>query len=442
MYRLLIADDEALEREGLELIVRRQLPDTFEILHAENGRQAIELAEERRPHIVFMDVQMPGIQGIDALKEIRKTLPEAKFVLVTAYDSFAYAREAMPLGVREYIVKPAGREQIAALLSKLVDELEREKGLRAEQLELKNRVSTLQPIVENELALTLMVDQVLDADIGQLSEWLDFPLEDCRCIVTAFPGSPDSASAADRRSLFETIRRFAKSHGPCIVSSILEHHLAIFLRRPASNAGEWKEEAVRFAERLRETVRAQTGREPSVGIGSLRSGAEGLRNSYFEAVFASTFSSRDGEVCLFDDLKQGKTEGLPIGSSAEERGYVLSALIRIRELREEQTSSVIDRSKAYIRQRFAEELSLEDVANHVHLNPFYFSKVFKQHVGETFIDYLTGVRIDKAKQLIEEDRLSLKEVCYEVGYKDPNYFSRVFKKVTGVAPSEYRTRNI
>ncbi|RUS47746.1 AraC family transcriptional regulator [Cohnella sp. AR92] len=440
MYRLLIADDEALEREGLEWIVRRMLPDTFEILHAENGRQAIELADERRPHIVFMDVQMPGIQGLDALKEIRAMLPEAKFVLVTAYDSFAYAKEAIPLGVRDYIVKPAGREQIAALLNKLVEELEKEKGRRAEQLELKNRVSTLQPLVENELALMLMVDQVLDADIGQLSEWLDFPLEDCRCFVAAFP-SHEPAPATDRRTLFETIRRFAKSNGQCLVSSILEHHLAIFLKRPSPQAGEWKEEAVRFAQRLGETVRAQTGWDISVGIGSLSSGAEGLRNSYFEAVFASTLSRKEGGASLFDDLRQGKAEGLPPGSFSEDRGYVLSALIRIREMREEQTSSVIDRSKAYIKQRFAEELSLEEVANHVHLNPFYFSKVFKQHVGETFIDFLTGVRIDRAKQLIEEDRLSFKEVCYEVGYKDPNYFSRVFKKVTGVAPSEYRVRN-
>jgi two-component system response regulator YesN len=67
--------------------------------------------------------------------------------------------------------------------------------------------------------------------------------------------------------------------------------------------------------------------------------------------------------------------------------------------------------------------------------------VFKQQVGATFIDYLTGLRIDKAKQLIvSADELALKEVCFEVGYKDPNYFSRVFKRVTGVTPTEYRSQ--
>lgn len=434
MYRLLIADDEALEREGLEWIVRRTAPDTFDVLQAENGRRAIELAEERRPHVVLMDVQMPGIQGLDALREIRKLLPDAKLVLVTAYDSFHYAQTALTLGVKEYLVKPASRDQVASLLRRLADELDREKAKRAEQLALQSKVSTLEPLMENELALTLMMDQVLDSGPEQLAEWLDFPLRDCRCLVVSFPGFDAST---DRKALYETIRRQAKSFGACLVSSIVEHHLAAFLRKPPQASGDWKEEPVRLARKLIDAVRDSFGKPASVGIGSLRDGADGLRRSYFEAVFASTCAE---PVCVFDELKQ---DGAAMPGADGERGgqaYALSVLQRIRDIREEQTLTVIDRAKQYIRQRYAEDLSLEDAAESVHLNPFYFSKVFKQHVGETFIDYVTGLRIERAKQLIQEDALSLKEVSYRVGYKDPNYFSRVFKKVTGVAPSEYRSK--
>ncbi|QHW31441.1 response regulator [Paenibacillus rhizovicinus] len=436
MYRLMIADDEALEREGLEWIVQRMLPDTFEIVQAENGRRAIELAEERRPNIVLMDVQMPGIQGLEALQEIRKLLPDAKFVLVTAYDSFHYAQAALSLGVKEYIVKPASREQVASLLRRLAAELDEERAKRAEQLHLINKVSTLQPLVENELALILMMDQTQGSSAEQLAEWLEFPLEECRCLVAAFPGSE---FAPDRQSLYETIRRTAKSFGPCLVSSIVEHHLAVFLRKPPQAADTWKEEPVRFARKLADTVKSLIKKDISIGIGSLRSGADGMRQSYFEAVFASTYSD---PICVFDDLQQGGQEPLPQQRAGGEgwQSYVTSALQRIRDIREEQTLTIIDRAKHYISQRFAEDLSLEEAAESVHLNQFYFSKVFKQHVGETFIDYLTGLRIDRAKQLIEEDVLSLKEVSYQVGYKDPNYFSRVFKKVTGVAPSEYRSQ--
>ncbi len=78
MYRILIADDETLEREGIEWIINRMMPDTFEIIHAENGRTAIQKAEEYRPHIVLMDIKMPGIQGLEALKEIKARNPHVK----------------------------------------------------------------------------------------------------------------------------------------------------------------------------------------------------------------------------------------------------------------------------------------------------------------------------------------------------------------------------
>ncbi|MFC4103236.1 AraC family transcriptional regulator [Paenibacillus xanthanilyticus] len=443
MYRLLIADDEALEREGLELIIGRMLPDTIEIIHAENGRAAIELAEERRPHIVFMDVNMPGIDGLAALRDIRARLPEAKLVLVTAYDYFAYAKEALTLGVKEYIVKPAGREQIVALLRQLLAELEQDRLRRAGELRLRQQVAELLPLAENELALMLMVDHVHGIGAARLAEWIDFPLDASRAFVVALPEGSDSFVT---RKLYDTIRGFAKSGGqPCLVSSAIDRHMAIFLREQAGPASSGYAAAKRFAEQIAELARRQTGSPVTVGIGSRQAGESGLRQSYFEAVFASTCCADDPGICLFDELREGKAElqmgdftGF-VGSGETGGAYVLNALQHIREEREHQTLTVLDKAKRYIGEHFTEELSLEEVADYVHLNPHYFSKVFKQGVGETFIDYVTGLRIERAKALIADERLSLKEVCFEAGYRDPNYFSRVFKKVTGVTPTEYRS---
>ncbi|MCM3268527.1 helix-turn-helix domain-containing protein [Paenibacillus elgii] len=444
MYRLMIADDEALEREGLEWIVRRAMPDTFRVVHAENGRRAIELAEEHRPHIILMDVNMPGIQGLAALREIKERLPDAKLVVVTAYDYFAYAKEALSLGVKEYIVKPAKREQIVRILQQLVEELEREKRKRTEELELRDKMSQQLPLMENELALMFMVDQVLDAGAGQLSEWLGFPLDQGCAMVVAFP---ELAFIPDKKKIYDLIRSFIKAQGePCIVSSLIDRHMAIFVRKKPEEASEaaWKNKIRRFGEKLCELTERQLELAVSVGIGSVHKEAEGLRTSYFEAVFASTYFEQGGKVCLFDELKEAKAGGLqePEARSAHRetarQSYVISALQHIREERERQTVTVLDKAKKYIQERFAEELSLEEVADYVHLNPHYFSKIFKQQVGETFIDFVTNLRIGRAKELMASTDLSLKEVCFEVGYKDPNYFSRVFKKVTGVTPTDYR----
>ncbi|GLX67575.1 AraC family transcriptional regulator [Paenibacillus glycanilyticus] len=450
MYRLLIADDEALEREGLEHLIHRMLPGMFQIAHADNGRRAIEQAEEFRPNIIMMDINMPGIQGLQAIREIKSFLPDTKFILVTAYDFFAYAKEAISLGVKEYIVKPAGRELIASTLTQLIEELEREKSKRTEDLHLRDKVSQLQPLVENELSLLFMVDQVLDADEAQLSDWLDFPLNEGCAVVVAFP---KQIYTLDKKKLYETFRSYAKTYGiSCIVSSLIDLHMAIFVRHEQADSFS-KETVKQFGEKLCSLAKRQFQLPITVGIGSVQTGGNGWRKSYFEAVFASDADRHAGEVCDFEDVLKGAGSDaadrtLPVGASDslhaddhDGRSYVLSALQRIREQREQQTINVMDKAKQYIEQHFTEDLSLEETAEHVHLNPHYFSKVFKQQVGATFIDYLTGLRIDKAKQLIASaDELALKEVCFEVGYKDPNYFSRVFKRVTGVTPTEFRSQ--
>ncbi len=97
-------------------------------------------------------------------------------------------------------------------------------------------------------------------------------------------------------------------------------------------------------------------------------------------------------------------------------------------------------AKRFIDSNFHRDITLEDVAKEVNLSTYYFSKLFKSEVGENFIDYLTQVRIDRAKELLGDKALSIKEICFTIGYSDPNYFSRNFKKIVGVTPTEYRER--
>ena len=106
--------------------------------------------------------------------------------------------------------------------------------------------------------------------------------------------------------------------------------------------------------------------------------------------------------------------------------------------KEEQSSSVIDRAKHYIETRYNKDISLDDVSREVDISPYYFSKIFKEETGENFIEYVTNIRMTKAKELLQSSDLSMKEICAQVGYSDPNYFSRTFKKNVGVTPTEYK----
>ncbi len=91
-----------------------------------------------------------------------------------------------------------------------------------------------------------------------------------------------------------------------------------------------------------------------------------------------------------------------------------------------------------MRENYDKDIALEDISRAVNLSPFYFSRFYKEETGVNFIDRLTGIRMDKAKELIADSTLSMKDVARTVGYSDPNYFSKLFKKVVGTTASEYK----
>lgn len=517
MYKLLIADDEALEREGLEMMVNRMFPEQFEFFHAENGRLAIQTAEEKRPDFIFMDIKMPGIQGIEAAREIRSRNPEIKLVLVTAHDYFSYAKEAVSVGVKEYLLKPAKREEVRDILQALIKESQEDKRKRDEELELKDKLSRLVPLAENELTLMLMMDGVLDLDMAYLAELLDWRWDKGFAIVLSFSGRQTKewdAFLAERKRMYEAVKHDIKLKLPCLVSPMIGNLMAVFVMTPQTGtAFSNRTNAMKWGEYLHGFIESKFGLQAVTGIGSVQAGIEGLRRTYQEAAAAAADPTAIGCIRHYEDIRQesGQAAIAPeeekrlldalerhnkeeayslfypmfdrLASSGKEPGASLrdemTALfislsrqmgqrtpadmvsrfsgmdnpVHIRQAavqelerimennsreREARQLHAVDRAKVFVSQNYQQDISMEQTAEYVNLSPYYFSKLFKLQTGETFVDYVTRLRIGKAKQMLRIEAFSLKEISYEVGYNDPNYFSRVFKKITGVTPTEYR----
>ena len=109
----------------------------------------------------------------------------------------------------------------------------------------------------------------------------------------------------------------------------------------------------------------------------------------------------------------------------------------IRNLRHQHISSVVVEAKSFIDLHYDEEFGLTDISKMVMVSPQYFSKIFKEEVGLSFVEYVRMKRVEVAKEMLRSGNYSIKEVCYKIGYNDPNYFSRIFKKIVGVSPSEF-----
>jgi two-component system response regulator YesN len=391
-------------------------------------------------------------------------------VLVTAYDYFSYAQQAVSLGVKEYLLKPAKRDQVVALLRRLVEELEREGRQRDEELQREEKLAQLRPLVESELAILLMSGGVLDTELERIAELLELDVGAGAAIGFL------AAGEVDRQRFAHALRRYCEARARCIVSPVVGRHAAVFVLSggaagesaaggAAAGAGTERgpgEDAVSGAA---SNSGGGTGvadaerREPSEDAGSGAVSNGGGEAAWAErAAWASAAAAgavRPEELAQRVQAFLAEQLGVAVRAAAGPAEHGLAGLRRSYRAAAGQLGvslgaagetepppqalGAIERARAWIAERYREELSMEQAAEHVNLSPFYFSKLFKQHVGETFIDYVTRLRIDRAKELIAGDgELSLKEVCYEVGYNDPNYFSRVFKKVTGLSPTEYR----
>ena len=171
------------------------------------------------------------------------------------------------------------------------------------------------------------------------------------------------------------------------------------------------------------------------------------------AVFAGWILKN--ESCTFEEARRqvaeqggegsnrSKTAGELFAAADKEelrRRFVaaMEELAREAVIQNQKPDGVITRAQEYIRQNFRRDLALEEVAQKAGISPYYFSKLFKEEVGMNFTEYLTGLRIDMAKELLLNRELSIKQVCVDSGYANPNYFSRIFKKWTGITPTEFR----
>ncbi len=251
MIRVLIADDERLEREALADLVVRRFEHEAVIQTAENGRRAADAAILWEADLILMDIEMPGINGLDAARAVLEQRPECKVIFVTAYSLFQYAHEAMHLGACDYLLKPV---------------------------------------------------------------------------------DPDEAEAAIRRAIrqIEAGRKLAE--------------LAPVAPEPAADTAE-----------------------------------------------------------------------------AEDRNALVMAHVR-----------------RYMEDNYMFDLSLDSVSEILHISPAYLSAQFKKYQKMNFLDCLTELRINAAKQLLTDPLRSAAEVASMVGYEDASYFARAFKKRTGMTPTQYR----
>jgi two-component system response regulator YesN len=177
MIRLFIADDEQIVIDSIKFIIEKNDVKADIIGFAKSGREAIEKVEILKPDVVFMDIKMPGIDGIEAIKQIKERHKDIIFVIITAYEYFNYAKEAIDLGVLDYLLKPLNRNKVVEAIKKAIEVIEKRREAMLKELELKEKLNKIIPYLEGQFLYTTLFSGITYDDLSFYEEIFGIKLQ-------------------------------------------------------------------------------------------------------------------------------------------------------------------------------------------------------------------------------------------------------------------------
>lgn len=502
MYKILFVDDERSILEYLPIAIDWDGLGITRIFTAEDARTALRIVKEEKPDIAIVDVEMPEKSGLEFCKEAQSVCPQIKFVILSAFDRFDYAKKAIALGVDDYLLKPVDETELMALMKKIVTglsndrqnsrqnqymqlhALEKEAGeivrgmFRGKALE--QRIEENFPFLREYEHICMMMQSAADTDECResLKEFLD---GDCvfitlekgiyvvmwkRDITVSLEQRIEAAAQVMKRSGFHLWYAYVQRDREESVSRALIRCFYVLETVFYENNTDKVLKDIREFGRLELTP-------PDLGEGMNVLSEEGdisMIQTEIHRVIGHAFG-QNGEpvqICnmildMFIALKMYLTKywqkeameifrRIDIGGllrcGTQERLYArvdqyLGELqLFVREQQKNHGNFYIIRiAKEYTKEHYQDQnLSLQEVADAVGISRTYFSKAFKEMTGEKYWDYLSEYRIQKAKELLESTNLGQAEISEMVGYGSEFHFSRKFKELVGVSPNRFRRK--
>ena len=511
LISVMIVDDEKMILEDLSTMIDWEAAGYQIIATAFNGKQTLRKYRELHPQVIFTDIRMPFMDGIEMISEIRKTDEKVSIILLTAYEDFSYAKAAISLGITEYIIKSEiTANSLSDLLLRLKNNIikagRRERYITDRMLEqfflseemtentdieaILNRPEYI-IMAEQDLPVSLSGENIPEEIIIHRSKFVEI-LTDEKAdgweleVITAIPGrkmvialNPDEKNYSDRENkLLKTAHEFQsrlqKRTGFEFTLYIVRGKISlyefkrfydenkrIFLKKYLEGTGkihildcsqvqELEKErntantrnGISMEEVLKETdsqtrtrklkeildIAGNDGAEQF--ISAAQSGYIALKHAY-----RKVYNGKEKEFPQITTCWKNWLDAEKIILWLQEQMEVYHEYIS-REVKG--YSRIVADAEEYIYRSFRNpDLSLNDVAAYVHLSPGYLSSEFKKETGVTLKSYLTDVRIDAAKKMMDEGKYKIYEICSAVGYNSSQYFSQAFYKKTGMFPTEY-----
>lgn len=527
MYKVFLVDDEVVIREG----IRSSFPwDSSGFVlagEAPDGEIALTLMQEIKPDILITDIRMPFMDGLELSRKAIGNMPWLKVIILTGFDEFTYAREALALGVKEYLLKPVSANELQKALQRIAGQIDEERRRHADLENIRTQLDQSSALIRDQFLCEViqgMEDVEKRSTLFTRARELGMDLLARHYQVMLV--SPALIAGADLMPVRALLARLLESRernslyqcqtdglfallflgdspedleeGVFLFAQAVEHeaaqiginHLRIAIGATVNQVFSLKDSyssALATLQAMNEHFSADATRimdssELQLKMGEVLSLAgnaslyERLRFapvSAVERILTDYFSGGgNGQRSLMmmnylfvdsmltavritkeldlecRDVLSEKLCGqgdFPLYTNTEEmQSAALDALTRVLKERDRKSlsrySELIRKACAFAEANFADpNITLGDAARHVHLSVNHFCTVFSQETGTTFIEYLTRLRLLRAKELLENTDLRSSDIAQQAGYSDPHYFSYLFRKNTGLSPRDYRS---
>ena len=531
MLKVFLAEDEFIIREGIKNNIDWQAHGYEFCGEASDGELAFPLIQKTRPDILITDIKMPFVDGLALSRLVKKELPETEIIILSGYEEFDYAKEAIQIGVARYLLKPINGETLLQEIDSVAEIIlgkQKEKEIREkyqkemEENSLRDQMDLFQHLVTGDCSMEELLSVADKLDLKIMAPWYSIVLLKIQSMKHDYEEYSGSIVAVDER-----IVKLAEPEHVLIFDRALEGRAFLFKADSEEELLAYQKE---YLGDVKEVLSGYANLRYFGGIGtpvnrlreipaSFEDASHAFAHRYLVAescILDSSLLMQEGaaehedfrisavnpeqidrakmqeflrtgdldEVVYFVDEFFGKLDGgamksrifrqyitmdayfsivdflKGLGLQKDEieapdqdssilqdeksaMDYIVRIMNKALVLREKKASSryedVVSEVIHYIEDNYAqEELSLNLLASHVNFSPNHLSMIFSQQTGQTLIRYLTDYRMNRAKELLRCSSKKSSVISMEVGYKDPHYFSYLFKKTQGMTPTQYR----
>lgn len=425
---VLIVDDQKAIVESLREGIRWEELGVEKVYTACSAREAKLVLVNFPVDVMLSDIEMPEEDGLELCQWAKERRPALECIFLTSHADFSYAREAIRLGSFDYILQPVRYEEVEAVLRKAEGKIRENQSVRQLQNTRKLVVEQRDTILE---AICMKLRQGREGDAEQILSTLKELLQPDFKKFSFYPAVvriikwkrlintwDDKLVRLVIRNVLEEL--FAGAHGVTCIASMQDGSFVILAAVEDSLFDEEKWEV--GLKEFYDFVEAQMDFSIAVYMGTkLPASEEESHGPAFGGML--TYLAGVGEE--LNPSGKSSIFKLADGTGEEAEGN-------------EGEAEPVQKAVSYIKANLNKNISRTDVAELVHLNEEYFSRLFKQQTGETFKDYILLEKMNMARTLLERSNLSISIVASKVGYDNFSHFSKMFKKLTDMTPQEYR----